>query len=124
MVRVSLIIPTRNRAAMLQQAIASGKSAGDDVEIIVVDDASSDETASVCEQLRGIVYVRLKQNVGQAIARNIGVTKSKAEFLAFLDDDDLRLAGSIDRQVTLLSSNEQLGLVYGRVHIGDSKTCK
>lgn len=123
MARVSIIIPTRNRAAMLQKAIASAKNAGEDVEVIVVDDASSDETPSICRQWGEIVYIRLEKNVGQAKARNVGIAKSSGEFLAFLDDDDLRLAGSLKKQEKLLSRNEKLGFVYGQVQIGDSKHC-
>ena len=124
MARVSIIIPTYNRASLLPQAIASALKAGSDVEVIVVDDASTDQTASVCRGLAGFEYVRLEQNAGLAQARNAGIMKSSGEFLAFLDDDDLRLAGSIDRQAALLVANETFGFVYGQVLIGDSKLCR
>ena len=108
---------------MLEAAIASAQSAGSNLEVIVVDDASTDATASVCKRLPGIKYLRSPKNVGQACARNIGIANSRGEYLAFLDDDDLRLPGSIDKQVEILSRNGRASLVYGRVFIGDSITC-
>ena len=97
MARVSMIIPTRNRATLLPQAIESAKQAGQDLEIIVIDDASSDETPEICRKLANIVYLRMHRNVGLARARNAGIRKSTGEYIAFLDDDDLRIPGSIDR---------------------------
>ena len=87
---VSIIIATCNRPQFLPGAVASARAAGTDVEIIVVDDASQDETAAVCAQLPGINYIRLERNQGVAGARNLGILASTAEFVAFLDDDDLR----------------------------------
>jgi glycosyltransferase involved in cell wall biosynthesis len=120
---VSIIIPTHNRASMLRQAIESAKRAGDNVEVIVVDDASTDETASMCRELTGIVFVRLDRNVGLSQARNVGISKSTGEFLGFLDDDDLRIPGSIDKQARLLAQNEEWSFVYGQVQIGDAEHC-
>ena len=121
MARVSVIIPTRNRAKMLRRAIESAKHAGEDVQVIVVDDASTDETGSMCRDLTDITYVRMEQNVGVAQARNSGILKSTGEFLAFLDDDDLRIPGSIDKQTHILSKNDNLSLVYGKIQIVDSE---
>jgi glycosyltransferase involved in cell wall biosynthesis len=108
---------------MLLRAIESARQAGTDVEVVVVDDASSDETRSICRDLPGIIYIRLDQNVGQACARNTGILRSSGEFIAFLDDDDLRVCGSIDKQVDLLRHNPDWGFVYGWVHMGDSEHC-
>jgi glycosyltransferase involved in cell wall biosynthesis len=52
--RVSVIIPTRNRAAFLPAAVESAKQAGSDLEVIVVDDDSTDETSEICQNLPGI----------------------------------------------------------------------
>ena len=105
MPRVSVIIPTHDRPARLPQAVASARAAGRDVQIIVVDDASSDETANVCRMLAGIHYVRVERNQGVAGARNIGLIASRGEFITFLDDDDLRLPKSLDDQIELLSKS-------------------
>jgi glycosyltransferase involved in cell wall biosynthesis len=89
--------------------------------VIVVDDASTDETASVCRKLRDIKYVRLDSNRGVAGARNEGVAASTGEYIGFLDDDDLRLPNSIDAQVNLLEARPEAGMVYGRAAYGDEQ---
>jgi cellulose synthase/poly-beta-1,6-N-acetylglucosamine synthase-like glycosyltransferase len=121
--KVSIIIPTYNRAAMLPQAIESAKNAGGDPEVIVVDNGSTDETPEVCRTISGIRYIRLYPNVKQSRARNAGIEASTCEFLLFLDDDDIRLPGTLEAQVNLLESDPSLGFVYGPVLIGDPKNC-
>jgi glycosyltransferase involved in cell wall biosynthesis len=116
---VSVIIPTCNRAAFLPRAVQSAKEAGSNLEIIVVDDGSTDETPAVCRQLSGIRYIRLPQNVGLAGARNAGILASAAEFVAFLDDDDLRLRDSLDSQVRALDASPSAAFCYGQVMIAD-----
>lgn len=104
---VSVVITTYNRARLLPRAIESAQNAGSDLEVIVVDDCSTDETPEVCAKMRGIRYVRLNTNQGLASARNAGIAESRSEFIAFLDDDDLRLPGSIDRQVQTLAADDR-----------------
>lgn len=117
--RVSVIIPTCNRAAFLPGAVQSAKQAGSHLEIIVVDDGSTDETPEVCRQLSDIRYIRLPHNVGLARARNAGILASAAEFVAFLDDDDLRLPDSLDSQVRALGASPTAAFCYGKVLIAD-----
>lgn len=116
---VSIIIPTRNRPRLLPHAVESARAAGTDVEIVVVDDASVDETASVCRSLPGIKYIRLERNQGTAGARNVGILASSAEFIAFLDDDDLRLPSSLDLQTAKLAATPEAGFVCGAMLIAD-----
>ena len=113
MPRASIIIPTFNRPHLLPRAVESARDAGKDVEIIVVDDASVDETSTVCRKLTGIRYVRLEHNQGVAGARNVGLLASRSNYIAFLDDDDLRLPGSIDLQADALDANTDVGFVCG-----------
>jgi hypothetical protein len=115
---VSVIIPTHNRPYLLPRAVESALTAGTNVEVIVVDDASTDETAAVCQSLHGIKYVRLGNNQGVAGARNAGVLASSAEYVALLDDDDVRLPGSLDRQLARLSEEPNAVLIYGQALIG------
>jgi len=121
MARVSLIIPTFSRPHLLERCVESARRAGAGVEIIVVDDASTDETASVCRRLRDIKYVRLDSNRGVAGARNEGLRACTSEYVGFLDDDDLRLPNSIDGQVDLLDAHPEAGMVYGRALYGDEQ---
>ena len=121
MPKVSIIIPTHSRPQLLPGAVESALKAGTDVEVIVVDDASVDGTAEVCRSLRRIKYVRLEHNQGVAGARNVGILASSADFIAFLDDDDLRLPGSLDRQVDALLANNEAGLVCGPMLLADQE---
>lgn len=119
MPRVSVIIPTHSRPGLLPRAVESAKAAGEDVEVVVVDDASTDATAEVCSSLSGIKYVRLDRNQGVAGARNVGVLASSAEFIAFLDDDDMRLPGSLDTQVAALERNPEAAFCCGGALFAD-----
>src|SRR3977135_2846307 len=107
MPRASIIIPTYNRPQLLRRAVESARTAGSDVEIIVVDDASVDDTALVCRDLTGINYIRLDRNQGVAGARNVGILASSSQYIAFLDDDDLRLPGSLDLQIEMLAADPE-----------------
>ena len=89
---VTVVITTYNRAQFLQRAIQSALQAGSDLEVVVVDDCSTDDTPEVCAKLSNIRYVRLSANHGLAHARNVGIAESSSEFIAFLDDDDLAFA--------------------------------
>lgn len=115
----SIIIPTHSRPHVFPQAVESARHSGVDVEIIVVDDASTDETASVCQGLTGIKYIRLERNQGVAGARNVGILASTSKYVAFLDDDDLRLPGSIDLQVRALERTPEAGFVCGAMVMAD-----
>jgi len=119
MPKVSVIIPTHERPQLLVRAVESARAAGTNVEVIVVDDASSDETAEVCRSLKDIHYVRVDRNQGVAGARNIGILVSTGEYIAFLDDDDLRLAGSLDLQVDALEAHPEAGFACGAMIMAD-----
>ena len=119
MPKVSVIIPTHNRPHLLARVVDSARAAGTDTEIIVVDDASTDETARLCQNLTGIKYVRVERNQGVAGARNIGLLASTGKYIAFLDDDDLRLPGSLDIQLQALEANPKAGFACGEMIMAD-----
>ena len=114
MIKTSVIITTHNRPQLLPRAVESARAAGTDIEIVVVDDASTDETAEVCKHLAGINYIRIDHNQKVAGARNVGVVASHGEYLSFLDDDDTRLPNSLDRQIDLFEQAPDAGLIYGQ----------
>src|SRR5215831_17288461 len=118
MPKLSVVIPTHNRAKLLPRAVESVRQAGTDLEVIVVDNASADDTSQVCARLTDIRYIRLDRNTGEGGARNIGIRESQSDFVAFLDDDDLRLPGSLDKQMEVLVQAPEAALVYGPVLIG------
>jgi glycosyltransferase involved in cell wall biosynthesis len=119
MPKVSIIIPTYDRPQFLARAIESALNAGTDVEVIVVDDASVDGTAEVCRSFKNIKYIRLVHNQGVAGARNVGIFASSADFIAFLDDDDLRFPASLDPQVEALMANKAAGFVCAPMLMAD-----
>ena len=122
MPKVSVIIPTRNRCRLLRRAIQSAQLAGSDVEIVVVDVASEDETANVCASLasRGLIhYMRISRRLAPAPARNAGLLSCTAPYISFLDDDDIRLPGSLDKQLARLDSEPEAGMIYGKAFYGD-----
>lgn len=116
MALTSIIIPTHDRPHLLQRAVDSARKAGAEVEIVVVDDGSTDETSAVCASLGDIVYVRLDEQRGVGYARAAGIAASSGTFISFLDDDDARLPGSIDRQLAVLDAAPDAALVYGQIY--------
>ncbi len=111
MPRISIIIPAYNRADVLPRAINSVLSQTfTDYEIIVVDDASTDETSAVARNFNGPVHViRHEVNRGPAAARNTGIEATSGAYVAFLDSDDEWMPEKLGRQIGLL---EGLGTSY------------
>jgi len=114
--KVSCIIPTHNRAAFLADAISSALAQTyENLEVIVVDDASTDNTSDVVAAFNDgrITYLRHSMNKGGSAARNTGILTSRAEYVAFLDDDDEWLPEKIAKQMKVLrSSAPEVGCVY------------
>lgn len=101
---LSVVIPTWNRAQMVCEAIESALAQRPGlVEVIVVDDGSTDNTASELVQRFGseIHLLRKPQRGGTGAARNAGVRHAKGELLAFLDSDDLWLPGKLDAELSI-----------------------
>lgn len=116
---VSIIIPTYNRAPLLKTAIVSAlaqEGAGDlfDLEIIIVDDCSSDDMSHIAASFPGVHFVRLPENRGAAGARNAGIRQANGKYIALLDDDDEFLTHKLLVQVPILESNPHVGVVYGQ----------
>jgi len=113
---VSVIIPTYNRAKVLPRAIESVLTQTyDDFELIIVDDASTDDTAAVVEQFddNRVQYYCLDENSGANAARNKGVERSSGELISFLDSDDELLNTHIERVVNkILELGNSVGGVY------------
>ncbi len=114
--KVSVIIPTHNRAEFLPSAITSVlNQTFQDFEIIIVDDCSKDNTQEVVRGFNDmrIKYIRNEVNKGEAGSRNVGILNSNAEYIAFLDDDDEWLPDKLRLQVDLLENNPSIvGVVY------------
>ena len=114
--KVSVIIPCFNHGEFLPEAVASVLNAKrPDVEIIVVDDGSTDErTRAEMSKLESSgIRVIHQENKGLSAARNAGIRASKAEYIFPLDADDRARSTSIDRYVQILSSDSRIGVSYG-----------
>ena len=116
MPRVSIIIPTHNRARMLRDAIASVLDQSyQDFEIIVIDDGSTDDTQAVvaCFRDARIDYSRNPKNLGESGSRNAGLARATGEYIGFVDDDDTWLPTKLTAQVELLDRcPKKVGGVY------------
>lgn len=114
---ISVVIPTHNRAKLLKRAINSVlRQTFEDFELIVVDDASLDNTSEVVESINDgrIRYVRLEKNSGGPVARNTGIKKARGKFIALLDDDDEWLPNRLELQIEKFESlGKDVGVVYG-----------
>lgn len=107
MTRVSVVIPTYNRAPTLPRALESTLAQTiDDLEILVVDDGSTDDTASVLatyqdvdSRVRPVVHAT---NQGANVARNTGIEHARGEYIAFLDSDDEWHPEKLERQLAAL----------------------
>jgi glycosyltransferase involved in cell wall biosynthesis len=111
--RISVIIPTYNMGWCIERAIQSviGQNV-DDLEIIVVDDGSTDDTASRLRKFGKQIIVICQPNRGLSAARNIGIKKASGEFLAFLDADDQFRPKKLTSQRAYLSAKSDCGAVF------------
>jgi glycosyltransferase involved in cell wall biosynthesis len=115
---VSTIIPVFNRAQMLREAVDSVlKQTYRPLEIIVVDDGSTDDTLAVAFDLASsnpeLIKVERQPNSGPGAARNLGLARASGEFVQYLDSDDLLEPGKFECQVRALREHPQAGMAYG-----------
>lgn len=110
---VSVVIPCYNHARFLAEAIESVlQQTYKNVEIIVIDDGSKDNTKEIADQFSAVKYV-YQPNQGLSAARNTGIDNSKGEFLVFLDADDLLYPNAIATNIDYLLKNKSLAFVSG-----------
>ncbi len=120
---ISIVIPTYNRKQLLKRALQSAlDQTWSRLEVIVVDDGSTDQT---WEMLQGIQDSRLlcvhQKNQGVAAARNLGIAKSKGDYIALLDSDDYWLPKKLEKQLTFtlqggwsITQTDEAWYRYGR----------
>lgn len=123
---VSAAIITHNRAHYLEDAIRSVLDQSfRDLELIVVDDGSTDDTEAVVARHRDarIRYVRQRHS-GKAAARNAAVTLARGEFLAFCDSDDAWYPHRLARQLAAFGRHPHVGMVHGHVTVIDERGCE
>lgn len=114
-VMVSVIIPTYNRENTIKRAIYSVlNQIYQNLECIVVDDGSSDNTREVLEGINDprFKFFLLPFNHGPAYARNYGVNAASGDYIAFQDSDDVWHLDKLEKQIKKIESDEEYGMVY------------
>jgi glycosyltransferase involved in cell wall biosynthesis len=120
---VSVVIPTRNRRALLSLTLRSVQRQQDvELETIVIDEASTEDTAAVVAALGDarIRVIRHDRPLGVSAARNHGAAEARCEWLAFLDDDDLWAPDKLSTQLQVAQAAGRDWVYTGSVNISDS----
>lgn len=116
MTKISVILPTYNRGYLLKRSLSSiTNQTIEDVEIIVVDDGSTDNTESVVKSFDDdrIEYIRHEVNKGANAARNTGISESNGAYIAFQDSDDVWVPHKLEKQINVFEqSSNNLAMVY------------
>jgi glycosyltransferase involved in cell wall biosynthesis len=113
--RVTVTIPTYNRAPRLRRTLGSVlEQSFDDVEVFVSDNASDDDTASVVASFGDprVHYLRNERNLGHFVNLSVGLHAGTAPYLTVLPDDDVMLPGHLEQKVAFLDEHPAVGLVH------------
>jgi glycosyltransferase involved in cell wall biosynthesis len=118
---VTAAITTYNRARFLPGALESvfAQTFEGEVDVLVVDDGSTDDTAEVLGPYADRIRIVHQENGGRSAARNTAVREASGPFLSFLDSDDRWLPEKLARQVPALEADERVGMVHGHVDLID-----
>lgn len=123
---ISIIMPTYNRAYIIERAIKSvQRQTYTDWELIIVDDASTDNTRQLLQKYVSskIYYYMNEVNKGANISRNLGVERARGEFLAFLDSDNYWVDDKLEIQMKMAETyGNQRCFFYGKVQITNGNT--
>lgn len=112
-VRISVLIPTYNRSALLQQALASVfAQTHTDIEVIVVDDGSTESRATLLGPFENRVLCLRQERAGIGAARNLGLNAATGQFLALLDNDDLWLPDKLQRHLAFALEHADCAVTY------------
>jgi glycosyltransferase involved in cell wall biosynthesis len=121
---VSVVIPTFNRGYILGDTLRSALDQSHrDVEVIVVDDGSTDDTADVVRGFGERVRYLRQENAGVCAARNRGLRESRGEFVALLDSDDQWLPWKLEAQMAVMRKCPDVGMVWTDMVAVDEKGC-
>jgi glycosyltransferase involved in cell wall biosynthesis len=131
---VSAVIPSYNRVAFISDAIESALGqTHQNLEIIVVDDGSTDETDRVMERYASnlkVRYFKHPTNRGIPGARNTGIRHARGDYIAFLDSDDIWLPEKVELQLQVFSQDvtQEIGVVWSDIYVidrsGSTRACR
>jgi Predicted glycosyltransferases len=120
--KVSVIIPTYNRAELICEAINSVLTQTyNDFELIVVDDGSTDNTSDLLAGYANRIKYIKQDNAGVSAARNAGISLSKGEYIAFLDSDDMWLTEKLEKSMKFLEKGNFDWICTSRFRINEKK---
>lgn len=125
---VSVIIPSYNREKTIERAVMSVlNQTYKDLELIVVDDCSKDNTVEVLKSIKDDRFkiIELEKNSGACVARNVGVENAQGDYIAFQDSDDEWLLDKLEKQMAIFEK-ENVDLVFcafNRLGLGKNLTC-
>ncbi len=109
---VSIVIPTYNRENIICKAIDSALSQTfKNLEIIIIDDGSTDRTKTVLEKYGARLHYFYQENRGISGARNTGINRCSGDYVAFLDSDDYWLPEKLEKQIALFQKHPEYGMV-------------
>ena len=120
MEKVSVIIPTYNRAHTIEKSVRSVLAQTyEDLEVIIVDDASTDDTDKIVNSFGDtrVVYHKLPYNKGASGARNEGVKLAGSRIIAFHDSDDIWRPQKLEKQISYLDLHPEFDMIYGKMMI-------
>jgi glycosyltransferase involved in cell wall biosynthesis len=118
---ISAIIPTYNYGRFLREAIDSVLAQTYPVlELIVVDDGSTDDTPQILASYGDRVRAIFQTNGGVGVARNRGIAQARGEYVAFLDSDDVWLSRKLEKEIALFDADPDLGLVHSGAETFDN----
>jgi glycosyltransferase involved in cell wall biosynthesis len=119
--KVSVIIPVYNAEAFVKKAVHSALNQPECGEVILVEDASQDQSLKICSQLKNEnskikLYTHPnRSNKGAGASRNLGMIKAKFEYLSFLDADDFYLPGFFTKAKLVFDKNSKIDFVFGTI---------
>lgn len=120
---ISVIIPSYNSASFVCDAVRSAlEQTYSHLEVLVIDDGSTDNTREVLEQYKGRIHYYRQENRGAAATRNTGIRLASGRFFAFLDADDVWLPDKLSKQYDLFARQPEIGLVHSDIRYWDEDT--
>src|SRR5437763_13803279 len=121
MIEISVVIPSYNMAPFVSSTIESVLTQeSSDVEVIVVDDGSQDNTAEVVKPYLDRIVYQYQPNRGVAEARNHGIDLARGRYIRFLDADDVLYPASLSAQRQALARASSVALAFGQVYEMDA----